>query len=92
MVWETSDDDDECAKAGLLATSRATCRELGKFFSAIPCWKEVATSRERETIVFSIFIRGFCDNEKEILFDDDSSSFFKSFELLDSSLPGNLLV
>lgn len=47
--------------------------------------------RERETVVFSIFIRGFCDNEKKILFDDDSSSFFKSFELLDSSL-GNLLV
>lgn len=92
MVWETSDDDDECAKAGLLATSRATCRELGKFFSAIPCWKEVATSRERERrLFFSIFIRGFCDNEKKILFDDDSSSFFKSFELLDSSL-GNLLV
>lgn len=91
MVWETSDDDDECAKAGLLATSRATCRELGKFFSAIPCWKEVATSRERCIncfFFFSILIR-----EKKILFDDDSSSFFKSFELLDSSsLPGNLLV
>lgn len=56
MVWETSDDDDECAKAGLLATSRATCRELGKFFSAIPCWKEVATSRERERRLFFRFL------------------------------------
>lgn len=49
-------------------------------------------SQHRERGASIVFFFSILIREKKILFDDNSSSFFKSFELLDSSLPGNLLV
>lgn len=62
MVWETND-DDECAKAGLLG--HATCRELEKFFLRFHVGEKLRSSQRgpgrwigRQCMDCFIFIRG----------------------------------